>query len=64
MDWLDFLVRFLVFVGIVAVVFYGYQWLAQWAGFPEPVNRVIRIFLGIVALIVFLVRFVKPLLRL
>ena len=59
---IDLLIAFIVFAVVVAVVAYGWKWLCATFGFGEPIQRVGLLLLGAVALIVFLKRFVAPLL--
>lgn len=60
---IDLLITFLVFVLVVVLVFYVVRWLMGLASLPPEIQKVVLIVLGVLALIVFLSRFVKPLIN-
>jgi hypothetical protein len=58
---IDLLIAFIVFIVVVAVVVLAVKWLCAQTGVPGPIAQVLLWVIGAVALIIFLVRFVKPL---
>lgn len=58
---IDLLISFIIFIVIVAVVILSVKWLCAQTGVPAPISQVLLWVLGAIAIIVFLVRFVKPL---
>jgi hypothetical protein len=60
---IDLLITFLIFAVIVTVVFYAVRWLMAQAGLAAELQKIVLLVLGLTALIILLVRFVKPLLH-
>lgn len=58
---IDLLIQFIIFIVIVAVVILAVKWLCAQTNVPAPIAQVILWVLGALAIIVFLVRFIKPL---
>jgi len=59
---IDLLVAFIIFAVVVAIVIVFAKWICAQTGVPAPVAQGVLWVLGALALIVFLVKFVKPLL--
>jgi len=49
---IESLLSLVVYVVIVALIFYAIWWFVGYVGIPEPFNKVIRVLIGLVALIV------------
>lgn len=46
------LLHFVVYLVIIGLVFYCVWWFLGYAGIPEPFNKVIRVVIGLVALVI------------
>lgn len=56
----DSLVHALIYVVIIGLIFFVVWWFIGYVGIPEPFNKVVRVIIGLVALIVlvtFLLKF-------
>ena len=51
---IDALLSILVYLVIVGLIFYCVWWFIGYVGVPEPFNKVIRVVLGLVALVIVL----------
>lgn len=58
---IELLISFIIFIAVVVVVAYVWRWLCTTFAFGEPIQRVGLFVLGVIALIIFLRRFVQPL---
>lgn len=45
------IVTFLVSLVIIGLIFWLFVWFLEWAGIPEPFNKVARVAIGLAALI-------------
>lgn len=45
------LVSLLIYIVIVALIFYCVWWFIGYVGIPEPFNKVVRVIVGLVALV-------------
>lgn len=58
---MDSLLQSLIYVVIVGAIFWLVWWFIGYVGVPEPFNKVLRIVVGLVALVImiqFLLRFI------
>lgn len=49
---LDGLLSFVIYLVIVGLIFWCIWWFLGYVGVPEPFNKVIRVVIGLVALII------------
>jgi hypothetical protein len=49
---MDGLLGFLVYIIIIGLIFYAIWWFIGYVGVPEPFNKVIRVVVGLVALLI------------
>ena len=57
----DSLLQGLIYIVIIGVIFWLIWWFIGYVGIPEPFNKVLRVVIGLVALIVliqFLLRYI------
>lgn len=46
------LISVLIYLVIIGLVFYAIWWFIGYVGLPEPFNKIIRVIVGLVALVV------------
>lgn len=64
---IESLISAIIYIVIIGLIFWVLWWFLGYVGIPEPFNKVIRVILGLVALLIviyFLMSFLGPMPRL
>jgi hypothetical protein len=46
------LLEFVVYIVVISLIFYAVWWFIGYVGIPEPFNKIVRVVIGLVALII------------
>lgn len=60
---IESLVSALIYLVVIGLIFYCVWWFVGWIGLPEPFGKVVRVIIGLVALLIliyFLLGFLGP----